>query len=71
MGPFAPFDEVLGCQVCAWCCQVTPKHRTYVGKCRPSRNRVLFASLDYFGGNRRLASSLFVMIAVRELEVFS
>ena len=49
MGPFAPFDEVLGCSVCAWCCQVTPKPRTYVSKCRPLRNRLCSHLLSNFG----------------------
>ena len=70
MGPFAPYDEVLGCSVCVWCCQVTPKHRTYVGKCRPLKNRLCSHLLSNFGVIV-FFSSLFVMIAVRELRVFS
>ena len=47
----------------------TQLHRTYAGKCRPSRNRLCSHLLSNFG-DRLLSSSPFVMIA-RELKVFS
>ena len=70
MGPFAPFDEVLGVFGVCLVLSGHPETQDICWQMSPFKKSVLFASFVEFWGNRLLSYSLFVMIAVRELEVF-